>query len=263
MKSTPIANLVIFGGIGLISTIISLAAINPQFPIWLAILVASIVGTPVLLIGFWLHPNSTHNDGTGSPLLPSNNIATSRRFLPTRTEMWGVAGFLTYFFSLSVPVLFFLPLLLLPAGDNWPIVLARILLATASFCASWWWISLAKKKFPKFFRGRLSDEVIDSFIATKPQMKPNSPIDAALKNWQLPVLTAAACLVFWGIVNINNPGLNINGWPRRFRGVVRLLVWCLGNPNTVRSASALVGLTALMLYAHRVRSAYVLSKPPT
>ena len=247
MKSTPIANVVIFGGIGLILTIMRLAAFNPQFPIWLAILVASIVGTAVLLIGFWLHPTSTQ----------------SRRFLPTRTDMWGFAGFLTYFFSLSVPVLFFLPLLLLPAGDNWPIVLARILLATASFCLSWWWISFAKKKFPKFFRGKLSDEVIDSYIATKPQMEPNSPIEAALKNWQLPVVTAAACLVFWGIVNINNPGLNINGWPRRFRGVVRLLAWSLDKPNTVRSASALVGLTSLMLYVHRVRSAYVLSKTPT
>ena len=103
-KSTLNSNLAIFGALALMIALLRAAAFNPQFPIWLAILVGTAIGCPLLFIGFRLHPGAkqTPNDGIGALELRAPDADASRQFWPTRTEIWGIAGLMTYFAAFSV-----------------------------------------------------------------------------------------------------------------------------------------------------------------
>ena len=107
------------------------------------------------------------------------------------------------------------------------------------------------------FRGKFADATIDSFVESQSPKEPGSTKEAVLMNWQLLVIMAIAFLVVFGVINLNNPAMQPNVGPQRFRGLVRILAWCRGNPNTVTTSSALVGIGTLALFVYRVLRTYV------
>ena len=261
-KSKLLSHLVVYGAMALIVATICAAAFNPQIPIWLAVLVGIAIGAPLLVIGFRLHPGPSPDSSIGTSGLPSRDVDASKQFWLSRTEMWGVIGLLTFLASISVPLLLFLPLfLLLPAGDNWTNVILRIVSVTVIICVSSWWIGFARKNLPTLFRGKLAESTIDSFVALQSPKEPGSTKEAVLINWQLLVIVAIAFLVVSGVINLKNLALQPNVGPRHFRGWVHILIWCRGNPNTVTTSLALVGIGALALFVYRVvRTYFILNR---
>jgi hypothetical protein len=148
------------------------------------------------------------------------------------------------------------PLWLVPAGDDWPIVALRILLLTTAIGVCYWWFELGKNKRSSLFRGKLSDGTSDE-LAVAERQKPDSPKDAAVRNWELLVVAAFAFLVAAWLLYFNNPGPVLEAGPRRLRGAVKILQWCRGNPNTVVSSAVLVGCFTCGLYAYRVARASI------
>ncbi len=247
-QSSVISKIVVFSGIALMCAPVCLAASDPRLPIGVAVVVGLALGVPMLVWGFRLHPNHVSTD------------CSSRHFWPKPNEAWGILGFLTFFLSYLAPFCVFIPLFrMLPAGDDWGLVMIRIVLVVASVCCTWWWITFAQKKFPEKFGGRISDELVNSFRVSQTPVEPVGILPAAREHWQLVVVAITAFLVATGVVDFNDPWLKIDAGPRRLRGIVRLLVWCRGNPNMVRSSSLVAGLAALGLFAYRITQAYARS----
>ena len=240
-----------FLAVALMALPIVVCAFVPQLPIWLAILVGAVIGGPVLVIGTRVMQDSTNH--TANAMEPSPG---AKKFWPTQTEKWGILALAIFLASAMVPILFFIPfILLLQANDSWTIAIVRTVLFAFGVVGARYWLEFAKNEIPNFFRGKLSDEALDSFMKQPTPETPRTAMQAAFFNWHLLLFAAVALLVVWGIVNVNQLGLNPpnpNAGGRRFRGFVRVLVWCQGNPNTMKSLSALVSVASLVLYGVRV-----------
>ena len=239
-----LARFYMFGGIAAIAGPLCATAFYPQFPIWLAVLLGTVLGGSLLIIGFRMDPASEP-----TPL---------GRFWPTTTEAWGMIGLLAYAAVLCVPVILFLLMFwLVPAGDSWPIVALRILLVTIAIGTSYGWFEFAKHRLVKPFRGKLPDKTIDALATTKRVEEPCNVRDAVVKNWELLAVSVGAFLIAAWVMSFDNPGPVLEAGPRRVRGAVRLVQWCRGNPNTIVSSAILVGCFTFGLYVYRVvRIAY-------
>jgi hypothetical protein len=262
IKSKLIANIVMYGAIASFFAPVGVVGFLPQFPFWLAVFLSAAIGIPLLIISMQLQESShrTPADGIEDSGLHATNANAPKPFWPTRTEIWGYVGFFTFLACVFGPCILFLPLFfLLPAGDNWWIVIVRISLAIIVCGAYYLWIEYARKTIPNFFRGKVSDATLDAALKEEPRKEPGSAMEAALMNWQLLVFVVVAFLVAYGFLNFKNPGPILERGPRRLQGFVRFLTWCRGNPNTVMSSSVLVGLGGLALYMYRVIRAHVRS----
>jgi hypothetical protein len=241
-----LSRLYMLGGIAAIAGPLCAAAFYPQFPIWLAVLTGAAIGCPLLVIG-------SRRDPTAD-LKPSG----SGRFWPTSSEAWSMVELLALAAARAAPVIIFLLLLwLVPTGDDWPIVALRIMLLTTAIGVCYWWFEFGKNKRSNLFRGKLSDRTIDELAVAERRKKPDNPKNAAVRNWELLVVAAFAFFVAAWLLNFNNPGPVLDAGPRRLRGVVKILQWCRGNPNTVVSSAVLVGCFTLGLYVYRVARASI------
>ena len=173
-------------------------------------------------------------------------------------------GLLTFFGCFLVPILVWgVAALLLPAGDDWGTVIIRLAYMAAAVCGGYWWIKFAFEKLPDLFRGKISDKTLDAFTREEPKDEPKTATSAVLKNWQLPLIALVAFLVASGVIDFSSPWLDIDLGARRARRLMRLMVWCRGNPNTVLSSTVLVGVGALGLYAYRIGRAAMHNKLDT
>ncbi len=194
-----------FGALAAIAAPLCIAAFNPQFPIWLAILAGAAIGCPLLFISFRLDPSA--------------DPATASRFWPSPSDARGMLGLIAYAATFSPPVILFLSLLwLIPAGDDWPIVAVRILLVTTAIAVSYWWFVYAQQKLCRLFRGKLSDATIDAFANAERPEEPTSARQAAVRNWELLVVAVSAFLVAAWILNFNIPGDVLDNATARARG---------------------------------------------
>ena len=143
-------------------------------------------------------------------------------------------------------------MLLFPPGDNWGTVGLRLSLLVLAAGGVYWWVNFTRRKLPDLFRGKLSDETLGALTREEQGDEQKTATGAVLKNWELPLIAILAFCVAFGVIDFNNPWLNMNGASPRARGLVRLIAWCCGNPNTLVSLSVLVGLGALGLYSYRI-----------
>jgi hypothetical protein len=63
-------------------------------------------------------------------------------------------------------------------------------------------------------------------------------------------------LVFLGYLDFKSPLLTVPNAPKRFRGLVAVVQWCRGHPNTVTASALVTGVGSALLYAYRVQSAW-------
>ena len=220
---------------------LGVSAFNPSFPIWMAIALGALVGGPLVVFGMRIHPNS---DPEGEH---------SQSFWPTRKQGWGLLAFFVFFASVLIPfAIFAIGVFLLRKGDDWGIVILRLVFLVSIGLGAYCWFKFAAKRLPEWFRGKLSDELLDAFTREPPQESPTSVIDAATKNWRLVLVAAVALCISMGFVDLDSPWLNFEASTKRTRGFIALIRWCRGNPNTVWSSALLLGLGSLGLLAYRI-----------
>lgn len=254
----PIAStLATLAGCAIVFGSLLLTLAFPKLHLGIAIALGAILGTPFIILGLRLHPQSNPVDGT------------SRQFWPTRAEarrvLWGFFAFVTLLAGVFGPMVLLISMgYFLPSGDNWGIVTIRLLFVVLAVLGWYWWVKFASKTIPNWFRGRLSDETLEAFTRDEPTEQPQTAVAAALKNWQLPVIAIVALCVAIGIIDFDSPWLNIDAGPKRARGLVRLIQWCRGNPNTVTSSAVLVGTATSAWYVFQIRRGTVTAKanPP-
>lgn len=247
----PIAStLATLAGCAMVFGSLLLTLAFPDLHLGVAIAIGAVLGTPFIVLGLRLHPQSN----------PVGDA--SRQFWPTRTEarrvLWGVIAFFTLLACVFGPIVLLFSLgYVLPSGDDWGIVTIRLLFVAFAICGCYWWFKFASKTIPSRFRGRLSDEALDAFTCDEPDEQPTTAVAAATRNWQLLVIALVTLCVASGVIDFDSPWLNIDAGPRRTRGLVSLVQWCRGNPNTVTSSAVIVGTAALAWYVLQIRRATV------
>lgn len=73
------------------------------------------------------------------------------------------------------------------------------------------------------------------------------------------IIAGVAFSVAFGAIDFDSPWFEIDGGVRRTRGLVLVIQWCRGNPNTVTSSAMLVGAAASACYLYRIWRAMVRS----
>jgi hypothetical protein len=218
----------------LVAFVLTFAAFIPQMPLWLAVLLA--VGIGLLSLPFLIKIDKSN-----------------KHFWPEWKTLWIFCAYVALGTGRIAPLVLFLPLLwLVPAGDNWPIVVARISLIVTLLATYYFWVPYVRRTLPRLFRGRIPDETIDSIFQAAPKTESPPTLARAIMSWDLLVFAALAIFVFWGVVHWNNPALQVGAAPRRLRGAIRIILWCQGNPNTTQTAAVIVGLGSLAMYVYRI-----------
>ena len=252
-RKPPIAStLATLAGCAIVFGSLLLTLAFPRLHLGIAIAIGAVLGTPFIVLGLRLHPPSIAADGP------------SKQFWPTRREargvLWGFVAFVTLCACILGPLGIVIAVgVFLPAGDTWGIVAVRLLFIGAAVLAWYWWVKFAATTIPNWFRGRLSDETLDAITRDEPSEEPKTAKAAAIKYWQVAAIALVAFCVGFGVIDFHSPWLNIDAGPKRTHGLVRLLQWCRGNPNTVTSSSILVGAAALAWYIFQV--CRVVAKP--
>jgi hypothetical protein len=254
MDTSLKSQVLVFAAVTLMAAPLCLAAFNPSLPIWLAILLGSVLGGPVLLMSTRLERRNANSDCAKKVVDPPAH------FLPTKTEAWGMVGLLVFVGTIFLPIGLLALLFLLPEGDGWAIAFVRAILLSLWIAFTLWWYPFAKNRFPEFFRGKISDANLDSFKISEPVVEPTSIIAAVRQHWQLPIMAATAFCIAWGVVNLDDSILKVHDGPRRVRGLIWLFTWCRGNPNTVCSSAVLIGVGLIAAFANFIRRAHLLGK---
>ena len=246
---TPIAStLATLAGCAIVFGSLLLIAVFPRLHLAVALAIGFVFGTPFIVLGLRLDSSSDTKD------------ETSGRFWPTRTEarglFWGLVAFATLAGSILVPFGLVIAIgFYMPPGDTWGIVAGRLLFVATAMIAGYMWLQYASATIPNWFRGRISDETLDAFLADEPPESPTTARAAAVKHWQVAAIALLAFCIASGVIDFQSPWLDIDAGSKRTRGAIRVLQWCRGNPNTVTSSSFIVGLVATGWYAVKIRQA--------
>lgn len=230
----------LFIGIALVfgSLLIPIAA---NIPIWL-----SLAGGIAVAFPFLAYAVKVDQPAEKKPFLPSAESFRSGM----KVGFWNVAMVLTFLLPFTLLVTGFL---LIPNGDNWPIVIERVVVVAVFLGTFLWWTSRCRVSFDKWFRGRASDALVDEFTKTKPP----EPFSWKTFFWNETWLLLASALglaIFFGLIDFNAIKVNLDG-PRRLRGLVSILVWCRGNPNTLATSSLIAAIGCLVAFGYQTVNA--------
>jgi hypothetical protein len=219
----------------------------PNVPIVVAMALGAIIATPLLVLGFRIHPDASAK-------------ARNNHFLPSQPEKWSMASM----WALAVadimpPVLCIAIAYLLPAGDDWGFVALRLSLLVIAGCAWVGWRMWVRPRIETWFRGKTSNDVIEITDRHERQDIPRTAIASEWNTWGLALIAIPALCVAFGLFDFDNPWLDSDVERSRGQGRVYALIiaWCRANPNTVWSVSLLLGAGALGLFAFRVGRAFM------
>jgi hypothetical protein len=184
----------------------------PRVSIGMAIAIGATVGIPFIILGLLLDPKSTNADGT------------EKHFWPTKAEMkrvaWGFVAIMTLQAVVLGPAAIVVSVgYLLPSGDTWDIVAVRLAFVVVSALGGVWWFKFTCKTIPSWFRGKLSDKTLDTFIHVQPTEEPATAMAAAKKRWKLVVVALAAFSVALGAIDITSAWLDMDVVPKRAFGL--------------------------------------------
>ena len=188
------------------------------------------------------------SDDRGSP------PETKRPFWPTRQEAgqttWLILLLLFLPFATFAPLLLLLPLVLLPAGDEWGLVAIRFGLILAFAIAHRIWIDHALGLARRSLVGRLSAPFEEWLQVEEPL--PTGRLQALRENVHLVVFFAIGVSVLLGS---GSSLTEIGHAPGKFGWIVAVFRWSRGNPNTTTAAAALIAIGSALLCVRRVYSA--------
>ena len=142
--------------------------------------------------------------------------------------------------------------LLLPPGDQWGVVALRLLWIVAAVVGWVWWVKFVSARIPAWFRGRVSEEMLVAMTRQQVADEAMTAKAAAIRHWQLVLIAGIAFSVAFGAIDFDSPWFEIDGGVRRTRGLMLVIQWCRGNPNTVTSSAVLVGTAASAWYVYQI-----------
>lgn len=247
-KSAILSQLAMIATSVILAGIMILLSSSTQLDSGVIIAIAFVVAAPLIIMATRLDPENQKGEKVSVPFWPSRS--------DLKSFFWGIVALITMFACITTPILVFgVIIYFLRSGDSWGMVIIRILFVVIAFCIWKFWVEFASAKVPNFFRGRLSDKTIDEFMHEEPIEEPKSALLAARKNWKLLATAIVAICIATGVINLNSRMLDIKVGRNRAQAFLKVLLWCRGNPNTVRSSSILLAIVSLAIYALRIRRA--------
>jgi hypothetical protein len=208
------------------------------WPFFFSVLAGLMVGLPAIAVGSRLEPSQ----------------ASDRRFWPSReSTIQFCRGILSVAAIVSVPAALLPTFWLIPAGDSWPLVIARFSLLTLFLAATYWWAKTCGLE--KRFRGRASEEAVNysSNPSTSVQKSPASPVSTFWECCGILLIATIAFSIVFGFVDFNDKWWQVDvKSSRRYRFLAELFMWCRGNPNSTWSTSLMIGLGAVGLFAYQI-----------
>lgn len=220
------------------------------FDLWsigIAFIVGAVLAIPLIVLGLIFMP-AFERDPEPKP------------FLPRRRDLIELVWNTLFYGSLIalvilIPAIFAaLMFFVFPPGDDWGIVMLRFTAVSIALAAGY----LLWQKLPSImrlmFEGKVSEAML-SDLDSKPAEASVvlSPLAAAWKHWRLALITLIAFAIALGVIDLNHPAMRFDGAPRRLRGIVEIINWCRGNPNTFRSSALLVGFASAGWFGFKVR----------
>ena len=226
-----------------------------------AALAGAIVGMPVVLFGAKMSKSTCHDKVEKSPFFPPR--ADLIKFL------WGSLLYISLMVLVAVPFLLLIPLKWIPAGDDWSLVIGRLLVILTFLVIGRWWIRPASHILRRMFTGKVAHQFLSDVIDSSPVEK-YELMTSARKNWGVLLLAAVAILVAFRVIGFNDPWLILDvkpggrpghgRWTRLIRDVPVLFEWFRNNPNMTRASSFVLGLGTLGIFVDRIQFARGISR---
>jgi hypothetical protein len=222
----------VFSGIAAICGCIALSAFNLWFPLWLGVLIGSILGVPLLIVGMRMESQS---------LDPTAN-AEPKAFLPTartfRAFVVNASLSLFAFVLAALPVAVFAPALWLLQGDGWSTAWLRSGIAVSMLVVLQHWVPACYRWMLARFESTLTDDRKAAFRDTA------TPSEISLRAFLMEHRLEFAWLLLVAVLVsgwIAIPNLPVGGRGRG-RGLALALQWLAAHPNTVATSAVWVML---------------------
>ncbi len=194
------------------------------------------------------------------PQLDRHRKPPTKPFLPSRTEVWGFASIVIYIAIRFVPIgIFLFVCWQLPGGDNWPIVVLRLVLGSLAIFLFFIWITFADRAASIVFNGRASDETLDSLFKTETpiQTKPMNGFQAIRSNVGWLIMSVIAFAMAYGLLKFGNLLPVVKGGRRKARALMMMVQWYRDYPNTVISTCLLVGFASIAGFIYKTTQGFL------
>jgi hypothetical protein len=223
----------VFSGIAVICGCIALSAFNLWFPMWLGVLIGSILGVPLLIVGMRMESQSLEPTAKEEP----------KTFLPSpqtfRSFVWNASLSLFAFALAALPVAVFAPALWLLQGDGWSTAWLRSGIAVSMLVVLQHWGPACYRWMLVRFESTLNDDRKAAFRDTA------RPRGTTLRAFLMEhVLEFAwillAVVLLSGVIPI--PNIQIGGpqfrgrRANRNRSLTLALQWLSAHPHTVTAS---------------------------
>lgn len=220
----------VFSGIAVICGCIALSAFNLWFPMWLGVLIGSILGVPLLIVGMRMESQSLDPTAKDEPKTFLPPPQTFRAFVVN-------ASLSLFAFALAaLPVACFAPALWMLQGDGWSTAWLRSGIAVSMLFVLQHWVPACYRWMLARFEGVLIDERKTAFRnAATPS---ETSLRAFLMDHRLEfawILLAAVLVSGW----IAIPNLPVGGRGRG-RGLALILQWLAAHPHTVTASAVCI-----------------------
>ena len=190
-------------------------------------------------------------------------MSKKRPFLPAKKEVAGLFWNLLLVVAnavlgLLMIVVLLLPLLLVPAGDRWPHVVARVALIAIYIRAVGMVIPLVASVLDWLFRGRASDQCLSGLLEqakTQEEMRSDNVITAIVRNCGLLVFATATFFLVPFFLHYDGPDLKSN--QNRNWVFVVAIRWCQANPNTTLTVAYILEFGAIVTFMTHVVRAWI------
>lgn len=175
-KSPIVSTLVTLAGCAIVFGSLLLTVVFPQLHLGVLVVVGVLLGSPLIVLGMRLHPQSNSKEIAEKPFWPTGT--------EIRKSLWGIVAIATVLVCFIGPVaLAIAGGFLLPPGDQWGVVALRLLWIASAMVGWVWWVKFVSTKIPQLFRGRLSDEMLNAITRQPLAEEVMTGKAAAIRHW--------------------------------------------------------------------------------
>ena len=241
-RNAIVSNLLAIGGVVVICIPLTISAFEPRLPIAIAMAIGIVLGVPLLVTSFRVHPNDS--------LVDSN---ASKSFWPSRSEWWGMVAILTYALCFLVPVgVLVISFSLLPKVDSWEVAWLRLFVLSIVGYGIYGWARFASVAMPHWFRDKLADGMRNTWIEAAPTQRRETLLEAFIHHWHLPCITLIAICIASGVIDFHSPWFGVDPKQKHTRGFPIMIQWCRDNPKTVLLGSLFLAIGSSAWYGLQI-----------
>jgi hypothetical protein len=184
----------------------------------------------------------------------SQGYTPTQSFWPKRQEIAVALAGVTATTLMAVPFAILLTMIwLMPAGDDWPLVIARLACLGTWFALSFAWWRKIRATFRDRFRHVFPQESLEKVHAYWNADKSPTRIQSICGCLTWLTIGILAVLIAVNVIDLN--GFQMGNAPRKLRGLAVIINWCQGNPNFTRSSMVIASIISVALSAQYARAA--------